>query len=71
MVARTATEALLLAEQIGFPIAMKVDSPDLTHKTDAGGVRLNIMNAPAVSMSKSSATVRSPCRRSTNSWPRT
>ncbi len=48
MVARTATEALLLAEQIGFPIAMKVDSPDLTHKSDAGGVRLNIMNAPAV-----------------------
>jgi acetyltransferase len=48
MVARTATEALLLAEQIGFPIAMKVDSPDLTHKSDAGGVRLNIQNAPAV-----------------------
>lgn len=48
MVARTATEALLLAEQIGFPIAMKVDSPDLPHKTDAGGVRLNIGNAPAV-----------------------
>ncbi len=48
MVARTATEALLLAEQIGFPIAMKVDSPDLSHKSDAGGVRLNISNAPAV-----------------------
>ncbi|MFO1346385.1 MAG: bifunctional acetate--CoA ligase family protein/GNAT family N-acetyltransferase [Rhodocyclaceae bacterium] len=48
MVARTPTEALLLAEQIGFPIAMKVDSPDLVHKSDAGGVRLNIPNAPAV-----------------------
>jgi acetyltransferase len=48
MVARTATEALLLAEQIGFPIAMKVDSPELPHKSDAGGVRLNIVNAPAV-----------------------
>ncbi len=48
MVARTPTEALLLAEQIGFPIAMKVDSPDLLHKSDAGGVRLNIPNAPAV-----------------------
>ncbi len=48
MVARTPTEALLLAEQIGFPIAMKVDSPDLVHKSDAGGVRLNITNAPAV-----------------------
>ncbi len=48
MVARSATECLLLAEQIGFPIAMKVDSPDLLHKSDAGGVRLNITNAPAV-----------------------
>ena len=48
MVARSATEALLLAEQIGFPVAMKVDSPDLTHKSDVGGVRLNIQNAPAV-----------------------
>ncbi len=48
MVARSATEALLLAEQIGFPIAMKVDSPDLLHKSDTGGVRLNIGNAPAV-----------------------
>jgi acetyltransferase len=48
MVARTATEALLLAEQIGFPVAMKVDSPDLQHKSDAGGVRLLIGNAPAV-----------------------
>ncbi len=48
MVARSATEALLLAEQLGFPVAMKVDSPDLTHKSDVGGVRLNIANAPAV-----------------------
>ncbi len=48
MVARTPTEALLLAEQIGFPIAMKVDSPDLVHKSEAGGVRLNVPNAPAV-----------------------
>ena len=48
MVARTPTEALLLAEQIGFPVAMKVDSPDLVRKSDAGGVRLNITNAPSV-----------------------
>ncbi len=48
MVARTSTEALLLAEQMGFPVAMKVDSPDLLRKSDAGGVRLNISNAPAV-----------------------
>lgn len=48
MVARTPTESLLLAEQIGFPVAMKVDSPDIVRKSDAGGVRLNITNAPAV-----------------------
>ena len=48
MVARTPTESLLLAEQIGFPVAMKVDSPDLVRKSDAGGVRLNIPNAQGV-----------------------
>jgi len=48
MVARTPTESLLLAEQIGFPVAMKVDSPDLIRKSEAGGVRLNIVNAQAV-----------------------
>ena len=48
MVARTPTESLLLAEQIGFPVVMKVDSPDLIRKSEAGGVRLNICNAPAV-----------------------
>ena len=48
MVARSTTEALLLAEQMGFPVALKVDSPDLTQKSDAGGVRLNINSAAAV-----------------------
>ena len=48
MVARSPTEALLLAEQLGFPVAMKVDSPDLSQKSDAGGVRLNIGSAAAV-----------------------
>ena len=48
MVARTPTEALLLAEQLGFPVAMKVDSPDLIRKSEVGGVRLNILSAAAV-----------------------
>ncbi|BCB27579.1 acetyl CoA synthetase subunit alpha [Sulfurimicrobium lacus] len=48
MVARTPNEALLIAEQLGFPVAMKVNSPDITHKTDAGGVLLNLGNAQAV-----------------------
>jgi len=48
MVARTPTEALLLAEQIGFPVVMKVDSPELPRKSEVGGVRLNIISAAAV-----------------------
>ncbi len=48
MVAKTPAEALLLAEQIGFPVAMKVDSPDLVRKSEAGGVRLNITSAAGV-----------------------
>ncbi|MCS6291509.1 MAG: bifunctional acetate--CoA ligase family protein/GNAT family N-acetyltransferase [Nitrospira sp.] len=48
VVARSPGEALLLAEEFGFPVAMKVNSPDITHKSDAGGVKLNLMNAAAV-----------------------
>ncbi len=41
-VARSVTEAIALAQQTGFPVAMKVHSPDLAHKSDVGGVRLDI-----------------------------
>ena len=47
-VAHTANEALIVAESIGFPIAMKVLSTDISHKSDAGGVRLNINSAQEV-----------------------
>jgi acetyltransferase len=47
-VAHTANEALIVAESIGFPIAMKVLSTDISHKSDAGGVRLNINTAQEV-----------------------
>jgi acetyltransferase len=47
-IARSANEALVLAESIGFPVAMKVLSTDITHKSDAGGVRLNINSAHEV-----------------------
>jgi acetyltransferase len=46
--AHSANEALVVAETIGFPIAMKILSPDITHKSDAGGVRLNIISAQEV-----------------------
>lgn len=48
MVAHSPTEALLIGQQLGFPVAMKVNSPDITHKTDAGGVVLNLNNAHEV-----------------------
>jgi acetyltransferase len=48
MVAHSPNEALLIAQQMGFPVAMKINSPNITHKTDAGGVLLNLLNAQAV-----------------------
>jgi acyl-CoA synthetase (NDP forming) len=37
-----------MAGQIGFPVALKVVSPEITHKTDAGGVKLNLQTADQV-----------------------
>ncbi len=50
VIARSAQEALIIAEQIGFPVAMKVYSPDILHKSDVNGVRLNISSAEGVRM---------------------
>ena len=47
-VANSANGALIIAETIGYPIAMKVLSTDISHKSDAGGVRLNISSAHEV-----------------------
>ena len=47
-VAHTANGALVNAEKIGYPIAMKVLSTDISHKSDAGGVRLNVNSAHEV-----------------------
>jgi acetyltransferase len=40
--ARSAEDAARAAEEIGFPVALKVDSPDIAHKSDAGGVALGL-----------------------------
>jgi len=45
--ARNAQQAAEGAAEIGFPVAMKVVSPDILHKSDAGGVRLHIGNKNA------------------------
>ncbi|HSH14265.1 MAG TPA: acetate--CoA ligase family protein [Desulfurivibrionaceae bacterium] len=41
-------EAVEIAERIGYPVAMKIVSPDIIHKTDLGGVRLNVANGEEV-----------------------
>jgi acetyltransferase len=48
VVARSASEAMVLAEEIGLPVVMKVDSIQITNKSESGGVRLNLNNLGAV-----------------------
>ena len=40
--ATTADEAVAAAKEVGFPVALKIVSPDITHKSDVGGVKLNL-----------------------------
>jgi acetyltransferase len=44
----SAEAAVAAAERLGFPAALKVDSPDILHKTEAGVVRLSLANADQV-----------------------
>jgi len=46
--ATTADEAVEIAERIGLPVVLKIDSPDIPHKTPAGALRLNLGNPGAV-----------------------
>lgn len=48
MIAHSPSEALLIAQQLGFPVAMKINSHDISHKSDAGGVLLNLNSSHAV-----------------------
>ena len=44
-VASTREQAIAAAKATGYPVAMKIHSPDITHKSDVGGVRLNLVNS--------------------------
>jgi acyl-CoA synthetase (NDP forming) len=46
--AKNEGEAAGFAEQIGFPVVLKIVSPDIIHKSDAGGVKVNLKNVAEV-----------------------
>jgi acetyltransferase len=48
VLAKTEQEAVSIAHEIGFPVVMKIVSPDILHKSDAGGVRVNIKDENGV-----------------------
>lgn len=48
IIAQTAQEAVRFADEIGYPVVLKINSPDIMHKTDIGGVRVGVANAQEV-----------------------
>ncbi len=46
--ARTSKEAVLVSQKMGFPVALKINSPEIVHKSDSGGVRLSLNSATEV-----------------------
>ena len=46
--AKNQKEAVSIGQKIGFPVALKITSPDVVHKTDSGGVKLGLKNASEV-----------------------
>ncbi len=52
----SADEAIKAASKTGYPVVLKILSPDITHKTDVGGVVLNIQNEEGVRLAFTSIT---------------
>jgi len=48
IVAADRAAAIAAAGELGYPVALKIHSPDITHKSDVGGVRLNLQNGDMV-----------------------
>lgn len=56
VLARSKSEAISIARDLGFPVVLKVLSPDISHKSDIGGVILNLNNARQVGTAYSKIT---------------
>lgn len=56
--ARTSEEALAAAKEIGFPVVMKIVSPQISHKSDIGGVKINLQNKTDVEVAFFDITTR-------------
>jgi len=56
LAAATAEEAVAAAQKLGYPVAVKVDSPDILHKTEVDGIRLNLSGPEEVRQAFSSVT---------------
>jgi acyl-CoA synthetase (NDP forming) len=48
VLAASREEAVTISEEIGYPVVLKVSSVDITHKSDAGGVKINLPDKEAV-----------------------
>jgi acetate---CoA ligase (ADP-forming) len=55
---KSAADAVAAAATLGYPVALKIQSPDIPHKTEAGGVVLGLADAPAVAAAHDSMVAR-------------
>ncbi|QGY40474.1 CoA-binding protein [Pseudodesulfovibrio cashew] len=56
--ARSSDEAVAAAEEIGYPVVLKIASPDISHKSDVGGVKVNLQDAGEVMAAFKDITAR-------------
>jgi len=58
ILARSSEEAVAAAREIGFPVVLKIASPDISHKSDVGGVKVNLKDEGEVATTFNDITAR-------------